>query len=136
MGLCAICRQARTYKLNVDHDHKLDGRESVRGLLCRRCNKVLAICHDTPEILAAAAAYLLNPPAQEVLIGNTQHRHERWWSVFDRRTGQQVTVAVFRTEASAQRTLNDWRRREVKGGRPDVTTEFLYVAQKNDGSGA
>lgn len=66
-GLCAICRQPRNYRLNVDHDHKLLGRESVRGLLCRRCNKLLAIVGDSSFILDNAANYLERPPARRLL---------------------------------------------------------------------
>lgn len=47
------------------------------------------------------------------------------WSVF--RDGKRVTVSSFFTERSAQRQLDAWIQREAAGGRPDVTTEGLYV---------
>lgn len=52
-----------------------------------------------------------------------------FWAIFDSRTGERVTVAAFLTEASAQATLEDWRRREARGGRPDVSTKDLYVGR-------
>jgi tRNA(Ile)-lysidine synthase TilS/MesJ len=62
-GVCAICGGKRKV-LDVDHDHKLEGREAVRGLLCARCNRrLLPSCLNNPEILLKAAAYLAVPPA-------------------------------------------------------------------------
>jgi hypothetical protein len=70
-GVCAACGQARKYKLNVDHDHKVEKEEgtraSVRGLLCRRCNKLLRDCRDDIQLLLALVRYLRKPPAKEVL---------------------------------------------------------------------
>lgn len=63
-GLCAICRQPPTEKLNqhigvrglhVDHDHATG---AVRGLLCTNCNGSLGKMKDSPELLRAAADYL------------------------------------------------------------------------------
>ena len=33
---CWICRESPA--TDIDHDHALSGLESVRGVLCRRCN--------------------------------------------------------------------------------------------------
>lgn len=72
-GGCAICQGTRRTNLDVDHDHKVEKasgntRGSVRGLLCRRCNRrLLPACLDDPEILRRAIAYLENPPAKEVI---------------------------------------------------------------------
>ncbi len=70
-GVCGACGQARRYRLNVDHDHKVEreqgSRASVRGLLCRRCNKLLRDARDSIELLLALAEYLRNPPAKEVI---------------------------------------------------------------------
>lgn len=64
-GACAICRQKRSYNLNVDHCHAT-GR--VRGLLCRLCNgRLLTAARDKPEVLRQAADYLENPPALAVV---------------------------------------------------------------------
>jgi hypothetical protein len=79
-GRCAICREWRSYRLNVDHDHAREKAAldagyspeaaaslSVRGLLCRRCNgRLLPGCRDDVFILEAAKQYLLNPPAEEL----------------------------------------------------------------------
>lgn len=57
---CAICKRPVTEfknRLAVDHRHS-DGL--LRGLLCYPCNK--RWFRDVPELLLAAAAYLLNPP--------------------------------------------------------------------------
>jgi hypothetical protein len=73
-GKCAICprkpaRQIR--RLAVDHDHakeKTDGtRASIRGLLCKAHNSMLARARDNPEVFLNAYNYLTGPPAQVVL---------------------------------------------------------------------
>jgi hypothetical protein len=80
-GACAICRGKRTTSYDVDHDHRLekellaDGasplearRKSVRGLLCRRCNRrLLPASLDNPDVLQGAIQYLMTPPAESVL---------------------------------------------------------------------
>lgn len=55
---CAIC----TVEIHdgrdgfcVDHDHAT-GR--IRGLLCRKCNVMLGMVDDRPEVLASAIRYL------------------------------------------------------------------------------
>ena len=64
-GACAICGGSRRYRLNVDHDHATG---LVRGLSCRRCNKLLRDVRDNVEILRAAARYLSEPPAERIGI--------------------------------------------------------------------
>lgn len=64
-GLCAICDQPRPYNLAVDHDHATG---LVRGLLCKRCNKLLRDVRDNRELLISAATYLKHPPAQMLHI--------------------------------------------------------------------
>lgn len=67
-GKCAICRRAtgKARRLAVDHDHKTG---KVRGLLCKPCNRygLGMFARDNPEILERAAAYLRNPPADDIL---------------------------------------------------------------------
>lgn len=63
-GLCNICQlpERATWggivkRLAVDHDHRT-GR--VRGLLCSRCNAILAKFEDNPNWFERAAIYLRN----------------------------------------------------------------------------
>jgi hypothetical protein len=56
-GVCAICKKppAKGKLLVVDHCH-LTGM--VRGLLCGKCNSLLAFGNDDPDVMRAAIAYL------------------------------------------------------------------------------
>ncbi|MEU3690507.1 endonuclease VII domain-containing protein [Streptomyces narbonensis] len=65
-GKCAICRQRRSKRLDVDHCHKTG---VVRGLCCARCNRQLLArgLRDSPEIARNAADYLEDPPAVRIL---------------------------------------------------------------------
>ena len=65
-GVCAICKSPpKKQALGVDHDHKSG---YVRGLLCFRCNhKLLPPSGEDPARLDRAAAYLRNPPAEQVV---------------------------------------------------------------------
>lgn len=66
-GGCAICGGTTPYgrgRFHVDHDHRCcPGQHScgtcVRGLLCGRCNPGLGAFQDSPDLLVAAAAYLM-----------------------------------------------------------------------------
>lgn len=79
-GCCAGCGGTRRYALHVDHDHEVErkllakgkdaataARQSVRGLLCARCNKVLRDTRDNGPTLTNLARYLEYPPAPAVL---------------------------------------------------------------------
>lgn len=62
-GVCAICKKSEIAKhkgtiknLAVDHRHS-DGK--VRGLLCGNCNRAIGMLKDDPELLLAAANYLV-----------------------------------------------------------------------------
>lgn len=63
-GVCAICQGKRSYRLCVDHDHATG---EVRGLLCRRCNKLLRDVRDSVAVLNGAVMYLTVPPVREAL---------------------------------------------------------------------
>lgn len=63
-GVCAICKlpeemidpqTVKTKRLAVDHDH-VSGK--VRGLLCRKCNALIGLAHDSRDLLSSAIAYL------------------------------------------------------------------------------
>lgn len=57
-GVCAICKTNDDKRsLAVDHNH-ITGK--IRGLLCIKCNVVLGIMKDSPDILRAASHYLLD----------------------------------------------------------------------------
>ena len=65
-GTCFLCKRARgvSRPLQVDHDHSLTGRDSVRGLLCGRDNNRLGWYEARAELVAV---YLDTPPARWVL---------------------------------------------------------------------
>jgi hypothetical protein len=52
---CKICRRKPDDKLHIDHCHATN---TVRGLLCRRCNVGLGNFDDDPDRLREGAAYL------------------------------------------------------------------------------
>jgi len=73
-GKCFICQRATgaVRRLAVDHDHALEKagvtlRHTVRGLLCKTCNKTLGFYRDDPNAFYRAIEYLGNPPAKRVL---------------------------------------------------------------------
>jgi hypothetical protein len=56
-GVCAICGgPPGARSLHVDHDHQTGEN---RGLLCHNCNIGLGNFRDDPDLLLAAAAYLI-----------------------------------------------------------------------------
>jgi hypothetical protein len=64
-GTCFACggRDPKGRSLHVDHDHACCAGETscgdcVRGLLCRRCNNVLARVGDDRDLLRALISYL------------------------------------------------------------------------------
>lgn len=61
-NVCKICRQPETAKrdgqiqqLSTDHCHRT---HKIRGLLCSKCNRMLANAKDNPETLRNGAQYL------------------------------------------------------------------------------
>lgn len=58
-GTCAICSRTENGKrghFDVDHDHETG---EIRGLLCNRCNRLLANARDEIGILFRAIDYLM-----------------------------------------------------------------------------
>lgn len=66
---CAICKRKTGKTLHIDHKHSAP--MIVRGLLCGRCNTLIAMARDGVEVLSEAAAYLTTPPAQAMFPGRT-----------------------------------------------------------------
>lgn len=62
-GVCAICgglpgkigRSTSPGRLHIDHCHSTG---KIRGLLCGRCNTMLGLAKDDPDILVRAINYL------------------------------------------------------------------------------
>lgn len=61
-GRCWMCDSKRPYNLQVDHDHAVVEfvgiRGSIRGLLCKRCNKLLRDAGDSIMLFSKAIEYL------------------------------------------------------------------------------
>ncbi len=58
-GRCAVCRSENPRgagRWHIDHDHATG---QVRGLLCSNCNLALGYFGDDPEIIEAAARYII-----------------------------------------------------------------------------
>jgi uncharacterized protein CbrC (UPF0167 family) len=66
-GSCHACERSTEIvgRLHVDHDHATN---EYRGLLCKPCNTSLGLCEDSPDRLAALAAYLTPIPADLELM--------------------------------------------------------------------
>lgn len=59
-GACQCCKREFAWgdkqkSPHVDHCHKTS---KVRGILCNRCNTVLGLCRDDPDLLSTLAGYL------------------------------------------------------------------------------
>lgn len=74
-GRCAICQRGQgiTRRLAIDHDHSccpgaVSCGRCVRGLLCGRCNDMLAHARDDHEVFLRAVGYLNDPPAHTVTV--------------------------------------------------------------------
>jgi hypothetical protein len=55
-GLCEICGECNI-RIVFDHCHR---HGHFRGWICDRCNRVLGLIKDSPEILGLLARYLVN----------------------------------------------------------------------------
>lgn len=47
------------------------------------------------------------------------------WRIIDQRTGRPATKACFLSKEGAERTIQGWKDRRARGGRPDITAEML-----------
>lgn len=54
-GTCAICHEPPADGQRLDHHHDTG---KVRSLLCVRCNTMIGMNRERPEILRSAVAYL------------------------------------------------------------------------------
>ena len=56
-GVCRICNGTNwdNIALAVDHDHQTG---SVRGLLCNRCNTVIGLLNESPDLLSKIQKYM------------------------------------------------------------------------------
>jgi len=64
-GVCYICGgKSGKKRLAVDHDHKTG---ETRGLLCKRCNRMLGYYRDNADTFQRAAIYLRSYPSRRVL---------------------------------------------------------------------
>lgn len=55
------------------------------------------------------------------------------WGIVDTRTGRRVSVVTFFTREHAEATIQHWRERDAKGGRPDVHDLMPYLAPSRVG---
>jgi len=53
--LCELCNETSPLRIVFDHCHKT---EAFRGWICDRCNKVLGLVYDSPDLLRKLAGYL------------------------------------------------------------------------------
>lgn len=64
-GKCGMCRKPLTREeVMTDHRHA-DGL--IRGCLCFRCNKAIALFDNDESLIRAALSYLIDPPATRAL---------------------------------------------------------------------
>jgi Recombination endonuclease VII len=68
---CAIC--GAEGELFTDHSYR-SGK--TQGLLCRQHNAALGMFKDSPTLLKRALAYLKEPPAKKLGIGDTEVERE------------------------------------------------------------
>jgi hypothetical protein len=52
-----------------------------------------------------------------------------YWSIRDRTTGAPVTNACFQTRGQAEAKIAEWKKRQLAGGRPDISREHLATLE-------
>jgi hypothetical protein len=77
---CPICERLKSPKkdFNLDHNHNSSEINSIRGLLCDRCNYVLRYFED-PKLLKKVHDYLNNPPFKQVDISKIKKESVFEW---------------------------------------------------------
>jgi hypothetical protein len=63
-NICGASQGSSRHGLALDHSHTTN---MVRGFLCGNCNFGIGKFNDDVELMAKAVAYLINPPATEIL---------------------------------------------------------------------
>lgn len=92
-GVCAICEKPpKRKRLSVDHQHSSG---QVRGALCARCNRGLALFGDSRRKLRRAREYLGNHPAVAAL-GNPR------WGLKGRTSNKASTIRKLNGRLSAR----------------------------------
>lgn len=81
-GLCAICEKLEeiTNRLHVDHCHATN---TIRGLLCGKCNRGLGMFNDNKSLLIKAIGYLDQPEKQANIPVKTDFKPSRREDVSD-----------------------------------------------------
>ncbi len=80
-NLCAICRRSAAQsskveaRLHIDHDHKTN---TIRGLLCGRCNRAIGHFQEDTNLMRLAISYLENPPYKVKALPTPSGRHTPW----------------------------------------------------------
>lgn len=65
-GACAICKRTDCERFHVDHRH---ADAVIRGILCTKCNTLLGLSDESPEVLNSAIAYLERTAAEKAPEG-------------------------------------------------------------------
>lgn len=71
---CDLCGMP-SERIEIDHDHDTD---RIRGYVCRRCNFLLGVASDDPELLAKVIAYLADPPRDGSYREAVRLRRNAW----------------------------------------------------------
>ena len=77
---CGICCNDQA-RMVVDHNHQTN---EVRGFLCHKCNVMLGLADDIPEILLAGAEYLQRKSYTGIMKKeNIRQRPKEWYVIRD-----------------------------------------------------
>lgn len=123
-GVCAICRSeevetgkfGKLRKLSVDHNHATG---TLRGLLCARCNRLLGLACDDPQVLDSARVYLarhqrpaVEIPRPRVAPENTETGVAERTQLILRRRGEGVSYTAIGQQLgiTRQRVTQIWER--------------------------